>query len=256
MKLLIISNKLISRSLSSSVNRNELEKFEQFSSRWWNTSGNSHDPFIALRRYNELRVPWIKDNFDGKIKDLKCLDVGCGGGILSECLNRLGAKVTAIDMVNDVIEENKRRSLKTIQSNKVDYQSMAIENLVEKEDEQEKYDFIVASEVIEHVDNLSEFIGNSSKLLKSNGQLFLTSLNRTLFSYIFGIFAAEYVLNIVPRGTHDWNKFIDMKKLEELLKLNTLDTIAVRGTFFNPITNKWNWCQSKEMNFALNARKL
>ncbi|XP_076837407.1 ubiquinone biosynthesis O-methyltransferase, mitochondrial isoform X3 [Brachyhypopomus gauderio] len=207
---------------SSSVDPAELRKFQAVSSRWWDLQGGC----AALHAMNELRVPFIRDNLLnvhsvrslGKpLAGLRILDVGCGGGLLTEPLGRLGAAVVGVDPVEDSVRIAELHASHDPELQKcVKYRACTLEDLAHEEEE--GFDAVLASEVLEHLADLDTFIHCCHHVLKPGGSLFITTINRTQLSYVLGIVLAEWLLRIIPSGTHDWDKFITPVELERLLE--------------------------------------
>ncbi|KAF5896974.1 ubiquinone biosynthesis O-methyltransferase, mitochondrial, partial [Clarias magur] len=208
----------------STLDPDEVRKFQVLADKWWDTRGE----FALLHAMNELRVPFIRDNLlsvysGGEIgrplAGLKILDVGCGGGLLTEPLGRLGAEVLGVDPVEvSVRTAELHSSLDPALKGRVRYRSCTLEELTEEEGNEEAFDAIVASEVLEHLADLDTFVHCCYRILKPGGSVFATTISRTQLSYILGIIMAEQVLRIVPRGTHEWDKFITPVELERLLE--------------------------------------
>ncbi|CAF2518665.1 unnamed protein product [Rotaria sp. Silwood2] len=253
---------LLSRQLSikTSVDPGEINRFRQLSSSWWNETG----AYAALHSLNQLRIPFIREQLFQSSSDIKdilkplknfqLLDIGCGGGILTEPLARLGASVLGIDAVSENISTAEYHADLSLKEN-LKYKHVTLEELCEDIEQIEKYDAIIASEVIEHINDVDSFIGNISKLLKSKGLCFITTLNQTVASYCLGIIAAEYILQIVPPGTHTWNKFIRPSDLITIFEKNGFTVVLNTGMFYNPITNRWSWSENQAINYALCAAK-
>jgi 2-polyprenyl-6-hydroxyphenyl methylase / 3-demethylubiquinone-9 3-methyltransferase len=235
---------------SSSLNPAEVEKFEKIADEWWSTTGN----FAILHKFNLCRIAYIKeklnDYFDLKSQDdlrgISILDVGCGGGLLSEPLARLGANVTGIDASSKNINVAKIHAEK--ENIIVDYKQA----LVEEMSKDKKYDVILSMEVIEHVENSEEFIVNCSKLLSDKSLLFTATINRTLKSLCLAKFAAEYVLRWLPRGTHDWNKFLKPSEIVSFLKEQKgLKHKELIGTKYNILNDSWSRSSDVSQNYML-----
>ncbi|CAD6244495.1 GSCOCG00013370001-RA-CDS [Cotesia congregata] len=186
---------------------------------------------------------------------VRILDVGCGAGILSEALARIGANVTGIDGSEQLIETAKKHaSLDSNLSKNLSYSITSVEDHV-ADNKSEIYDAVVASEVIEHVSNKDIFVKYCAKALKPGGSIFITTLNKTIPSFLGGIVCAEYILRAIPIGTHEWSKFISPEDTQRLLDQHGCCTQLVHGVFFNPLTNTWNWTSSKNIFYALHAVK-
>ena len=234
---------------SNTINKQEIKKFSQMASEWWDPEGK----FAPLHKFNPIRIKYIKDSIskhfnieNNKIRPLKnldMLDIGCGGGLLSEPMSRLGANVTGIDASQKNINIAKLHSLKN--KLKIKYICASPENFKLKK----KYDVILNMEIIEHVEDVNFFIKKSVGFLKTNGLMFVATLNKTLKSYVFAIIGAEYILRWLPIGTHDWNKFVDPFQLIEYGKNNSLKVKRIDGIKFNPILGKWDLSKDKSVNY-------
>ncbi|XP_047217395.1 ubiquinone biosynthesis O-methyltransferase, mitochondrial isoform X3 [Girardinichthys multiradiatus] len=251
----------------TTVDPGEVKRFQLLANKWWDEEGD----FAALHAMNDLRVPFVRDNLlnvqrerhPGKpLAGLKILDVGCGGGLLTEPLGRLGASVLGIDPVEDSIRTAQLHSSHDPDlCNRVSYRACTLEELSgEGEAEQEEqtetqFDAIVASEVVEHLADLETFAISCSHVLKPGGSLFITTINKTNLSYALAIVVAEQLLHIVPRGTHDWEKFVSPVELERFLESNGFLVQSVQGMLYNPISGAWSWANSTAINYALHAVK-
>ena len=203
----------------TTINKEEIQKFSELADEWWDVNGK----FKPLHMFNPVRIEYIADEIskfyklDPKkknfLKGFDILDIGCGGGLISEPMARLGANVTGIDAAKKNIK------IASIHSKKNNLDINYINKSPEQLDEKEKYDIILNLEVVEHVDNLDLYLKSCSNLLKKNGLMFTATINRTFISYIKAIIGAEYILRWLPIGTHDWNKFIKPEELE--VKLNS-----------------------------------
>ena len=205
----------------NTINKKEIEKFSKIAEEWWNPNGK----FKPLHKFNPIRIEYIKNNIikdfnlklsDKPLKNIDILDIGCGGGLLSEPMCRLGANIVGIDASKKNIDVAKFHAKKN--KLKINYITASPETLKTKK----KFDVILNMEIIEHVEDIDLFIKESSKLLKKNGLMFVATLNKTLKSYLFAIVGAEYILNWLPIGTHDWNKFIKPEDLISIGKVNNL----------------------------------
>ena len=235
----------------TTINKEEIQKFSNLADEWWDVNGK----FKPLHMFNPIRIEYILDaickhfklnrNSKNLLKNLKILDIGCGGGLMSEPLSRLGGNITGIDAAEKNIKiaslHSKKNNLKIIYLNK------SPEQLEEKE----KFDIILNLEVVEHVDNLDLYLKSCYKLLKKNGLMFTATINRTFTSYIKAIVGAEYILRWLPIGTHDWNKFIKPEELEKLLADKSFVTNDVKGLTFNPILNKWKKSKNLSVNYII-----
>ena len=232
----------------NSVNKKEIEKFSKIAEEWWNPNGK----FKPLHNFNPIRVKYIKDNVvkhfnikssSGPFKNIKILDIGCGGGLLSEPMCRLGASVVGIDASEKNIEVAKFHAKKS--KLKIDYKVASPEKLKTKV----KFDVILNMEIVEHVNDIDFFIKESSKLLKKNGVMFVATLNKTLKSYLFAIIGAEYVLKWLPIGTHDWEKFLMPSDLINISKKNNLTLKNLDGMKFNILDNTWKVSDDTSVNY-------
>ena len=216
---------------------------------WWNPNGK----FKPLHLFNPARIKFIKEklvshykrdpNSQKPLKELKILDIGCGGGLLCEPLNRLGAGMTGIDAASYNIEVAKLHS-KEMNLN-INYIRCAPEKL----NLENEFDVILNMEVIEHVSNVNLFIKNCSKLIKKKGIMFVATLNKNLKSYIFAILGAEYILRWLPIGSHDWNKFLTPQDLEIIAKKNGFFPDEIIGMKFNLLSKKWFKSNDTSVNY-------
>ena len=235
----------------TTINKEEIQKFSELASEWWNPEGK----FKPLHMFNPIRIEYIlekiKDHYSIKnqngniLKGLNILDIGCGGGLISEPMCRLGANVTGIDASEKNIKVAKLHSAKS--KLKINYQTKSPEQL----DASEKFDIILNLEIVEHVDNVKLYLKSCNSLLKNNGLMFTATLNRTIVSYIKAIIGAEYILRWLPIGTHDWNKFIKPEELELLLAENSFSTKEVKGLEFNPFLRKWKKSNNLKVNYII-----
>tara|TARA_X000001036_G_scaffold416744_1_gene434064 strand:- start:111 stop:746 length:636 start_codon:yes stop_codon:yes gene_type:complete len=205
--------------------------------------------------FNPIRIEYILDEISKHfkldkrnkhfLKNLEILDIGCGGGLISEPMSRLGGNVTGIDASEKNI---KVASIHSKENNlKITYLNKSPEQLNEKE----KFDIILNLEIVEHVDNLDLYLKSCYKLLKKNGLMFTATINRTLISYIKAIIGAEYVLRWLPIGTHDWNKFIKPEEMQKKLADINFVTNDIKGLEFNPIFNKWKKSENLSVNYII-----
>ena len=236
------------------VNKKEIEKFSKIATEWWDPNGK----FKPLHKFNPIRIKYIKDNIIKKfnlyssnkpLKTINILDIGCGGGLLSEPMSRLGANVVGIDASKKIIEIAKFHAKKN--KLKINYICASPEILKI----QKKFDVILSMEIVEHVEDINFFIKKSSELLKKNGLMFIATLNKTLKSYMFAIVGAEYILKWLPIGTHDWNKFIKPVDLIKITKINNLKLEKLDGMNFNLLTNEWNLSSNNSVNYIAKFRK-
>jgi len=233
---------------NNTINKKEIDKFSKIAEEWWNPEGK----FKPLHKFNPIRITYIKNNIvdtlnlDDKkkpLKKVKILDIGCGGGLLSEPMSRLGAEVVGIDASNKNINVAKLHAKKN--NLKIKYLCTSPEKLKDNN----KLDVILNMGIIEHVNDVNFFLKSCSKLLKKNGIMFIATLNKTLKSYIFAIVGAEYILRWLPIGTHEWEKFVEPEKLIEILKKNNLNLEKLDGMKFNIVTDQWKLSNDKSINY-------
>lgn len=232
--------------MSSSINQKEIGNFAKDSTHWWDESG----PFAILHRLNPVRIQYIldqiKDRFDQPLEKLSILDVGCGGGIVCEPLARLGAKITGIDADANAIDVAKKHAKES--GLKITYFEQPVEQITEK------FDIVLALEIIEHVNEPQDFIKNCAKIIKPGGLLIVSTLNRTPKAFALGVVAAEYIMNYVPRGTHDWKKFIKPSELSGWMRQQNLKPTDLTGLVLNPLSNEFELSSNKiDVNYFLTA---
>ena len=223
----------------TTINKDEIQKFSKLADEWCDVIGK----FKPLHMFNPIRIEYILDEITKHFKldknkklllnNLEILDIGCGGGLISEPMARLGGNITGIDASEKNI---KIASLHSKENNlKITYLNKSPEQL----DEREKFDIILNLEIVEHVDNLDLYLKSCYRLLKKNGLMFTATLNRSLTSYVKAIIGAEYILRWLPIGTHDWNRFLKPEELENYLNKEKLITRDISGLKFNPFTKRW-----------------
>ena len=239
---------------NNTINKKEIEKFSQIAEEWWNPEGK----FKPLHKFNPIRISYIKDNIiksfklENKKKPLdkiKILDIGCGGGLLAEPMNRLGAEVIGIDASSKNISVAKLHAKKN--NLKIKYLCTSPENF----EYDDKFDVILNMEIVEHVEDLDFFIKKTSELLKKNGLMFVATLNKTLKSYLFAIVGAEYVLRWLPIGTHEWEKFVKPEELKSILIKNNLNLKKIDGMNFNILKDEWNVSKDLSVNYIAEFKK-
>ncbi len=239
----------------TTINKEEIQKFSKLAAEWWNVNGK----FKPLHMFNPIRIEYITEEISDHfkldkekkplLKNLEILDIGCGGGLISEPMARLGANVTGIDAAEKNI---KIASLHGKQSKlNINYLTKSPEQLKEIE----KFDVILNLEIIEHVENVDLYLKSCFKLLKKNGLMFTATINRTLTSYVKAIIGAEYILRWLPIGTHDWNKFIRPEELEKSLNSLNFSTKNIRGLEFNPFLKKWKRSNNLTVNYIISSIK-
>ena len=241
--------------MTSTINKEEIQKFSKLADEWWDVNGK----FKPLHMFNPIRIEYITEKIKHHFKinsnktnfliGLEILDIGCGGGLISEPMARLGGKVTGIDASEKNIQVAKIHSKKSkLKINYINKSPEQLENI-------KKFDIILNLEIVEHVDNVSLYIKSCHNLLKKDGLMFTATLNRSFISYFKAIIGAEYILRWLPIGTHDWNKFLKPEELEELLKNQKFSTIDIKGLGFNPILNKWKKTDNLSVNYIISSSK-
>ena len=236
------------------VNIKEIEKFSKIASEWWNPNGK----FKPLHKFNPIRLKYIKENImknfnlnnsNKPLRNINILDIGCGGGLLSEPLSRLGAKVVGIDASKKNINVAKYHAKKN--RIKIKYIYSSPENLKVKK----KFDVILNMEILEHINDINFFIKKSSELLKKNGLMFIATINKTLKSYIFAIVGAEYILRWLPIGTHEWDKFVIPRELIKICNKNHLIIKSLDGLKFNLLNDDWILNKDTSVNYICKFKK-
>jgi len=240
---------------NSTINESEVEKFTNLANEWWKYDGK----FKTLHKFNPVRLEFIisqiKKNFnisnieEMPLSGLKILDIGCGGGLMCEPLARLGAEVTGIDAVEKNI---KSAQIHADQNNlNINYMLSAVEELPKNK----KYDIILNLEVIEHVNNQKLFISKSCDLVNQDGLMFIATINKTIFSIVFAKYLAEYVLGFLPKGTHDWKKFLTPEDIYAMLLKNNFEIIESIGVNYKVLSDKWVKSKNMEANYIVSAKK-
>ncbi len=232
----------------TSVNKKEIDKFSKMANEWWNPEGK----FKPLHKFNPTRIKYIKENIINNFKlknkfrplsGINILDIGCGGGLLSEPMSRMGANVTGIDASDKNIKIAKLHSKKN--KLKINYLCSSPEKLKIAK----KFDVILNMEIVEHVEDIDFFLKSCSKLLKKDGLMFVATINKTLRSYIFAIVGAEYVLRWLPIGTHEWEKFVKPEDLKKILMKYDLSLNKLEGMNFNIIKDEWSISRDLSVNY-------
>ena len=238
----------------TTINKEEIQKFSDLADEWWDVKGK----FKPLHMFNPIRLEYIiekikhhfqtndKNNF---LNNLSILDIGCGGGLISEPLARLGGVVTGIDA------SEKNIKVAQLHSEKNNLNIRYINNSPDEFKEFEKFDIILNLEVVEHVEDVNLYLKSCYKLLKKDGIMFTATLNRTFTSYLKAIIGAEYILRWLPIGTHDWNKFIKPEELEKYLMEKKFKTLDIKGLEFNPINSKWKRSDNLSVNYIICSKK-
>ena len=237
-----------------SADRQELRRFAQLSGEWWDDRG----PMAPLHRLNPVRLGYIRDQVcaqfgrDRKSRQplagLNILDVGCGGGLLCEPLARMGATVTGIDLVPRHLEAARRHAQAS--GVEVTYREISAEQLAE---DGARFDLVCALEVVEHVADVDSFLGSCAALIRPDGALVLSTLNRTVRSFALGIVAAEYVLGWLPRGTHQWSRFLRPSEVSRALRAHGVRVTHLTGVVYDPLRDRFRLSRDPAVNYMLFA---
>lgn len=234
------------QTMNMNVDAKEIEKFEALAHRWWDMDSE----FKPLHDINPLRLHYIEENVGG-LEGKKVIDVGCGGGILSESIALRGAQVTGIDMGKAPLSVAELHSLET--GVEIDYQQITAEEIAEKEAGQ--YDVVTCMEMLEHVPTPSSIIAACSKLVKPNGHVFFSTINRNPKAFVFAIVGAEYLLNMLPKGTHEYAKFIRPSELEAWARHQHLALNDVSGMTYNPLFKRYKLENNVDVNYLMHFTK-
>jgi 2-polyprenyl-6-hydroxyphenyl methylase/3-demethylubiquinone-9 3-methyltransferase len=229
------------------VDQAELDKFSALATRWWDPTTE----FKPLHEINPLRLAWIIEQIDGGLIGKQVLDVGCGGGILTEAMAKAGAHVKGIDLADKSLKIAKLHSIESGVS--VHYESISAEALAEREPGQ--FDVVTCMEMLEHVPDPSATVRACSQLVKPGGWVFFSTLNRNPKSFLFAIIGAEYVLRLLPRGTHRWQSFIKPSELSEAARLANLTTVCFKGMEYNPFNQRYSLSANTDVNYLMATRK-
>jgi 2-polyprenyl-6-hydroxyphenyl methylase/3-demethylubiquinone-9 3-methyltransferase len=229
----------------SNVDHSEIDKFSALAHRWWDPTSE----FKPLHAINPLRLGWIQSitNLHGK----RILDVGCGGGILAESLSKAGATVTGIDLSSKALKVAELHQLESGTS--VRYLTISAEDLAKEESQ--SYDVVTCMEMLEHVPDPSSVVQACAKLCKPGGHIFFSTLNRNPKSYLFAIIGAEYILQLLPKGTHQYEKFIKPSELAQFTRAAGLEVIELKGMTYNPITQIYRLGSDTDVNYMMATRK-
>ncbi len=229
----------------SNVDQSEIDKFSALAHRWWDPTSE----FKPLHAINPLRLGWIESitNLAGK----KVLDVGCGGGILAESLSKAGATVSGIDLSSKALKVAELHQLES--GTTVQYRSISAEDLAKQEPEQ--YDVVTCMEMLEHVPDPNSVVQACANLCKPGGNIFFSTLNRNPKSYLFAIVGAEYILKLLPKGTHEYDKFIKPSELALFTRQANLELIEIKGMTYNPITQVYRLGSDTDVNYMIATRK-
>ena len=240
----------------ASIDPVETAKFAAMAEAWWDPQGK----FRPLHKFNPTRIAFIRDRVaahrdrdplaPGPLADLKLLDIGCGGGLLAEPMTRLGARVTGIDAVERNI------AIARLHAERgglvIDYRTATPEELVA---DGAKFDIILNMEVVEHVADRAAFLAACCELLADDGLMFIATLNRTARAFALAIVGAEYVLGWLPRGTHDWRKFVRPSELAAGLRRHGLEFAEITGVSYNPLADRWSLSRDLDVNYMAVARR-
>ncbi|ACS50762.1 bifunctional 2-polyprenyl-6-hydroxyphenol methylase/3-demethylubiquinol 3-O-methyltransferase UbiG [Bartonella grahamii] len=240
----------------TTIDQSEIDHFSRIATEWWNPQGK----FRPLHQFNPTRLAYIREKICLEFNrapcsftpfdNLKILDIGCGGGLLCEPMARLGAMVVGVDAAQTNIEVAKTHAAQNDLS--IDYRTMTAEALA---NEGEKFDIILNMEVVEHVADVNLFIAATAKMLKPQGLMFVSTLNRTWKSWGLAIVGAEYILRWLPKGTHDYKKFLKPLELKSFLSKNALTVIDEIGITYNPLNDSWNRSKDMSVNYLLLAKR-
>jgi 2-polyprenyl-6-hydroxyphenyl methylase/3-demethylubiquinone-9 3-methyltransferase len=232
---------------SMNVDPNEIAKFEALAKRWW----DKNSEFKPLHDINPLRANFIDER--SPVAELKLLDVGCGGGILSEAMAQRGAEVTGIDLGEAPLSVAKLHQLESNLS--IDYQRISVEELAEQQPE--SFDIVTCLELLEHVPQPDSTIRACAKLLKPGGHLYLSTINRNPKSYLFAVIGAEYILKLLPKGTHEYDKFIKPSEMARWVREAELNWQEITGMTYNPLTKRYKLNPSDvSVNYLVHTQKI
>jgi 2-polyprenyl-6-hydroxyphenyl methylase / 3-demethylubiquinone-9 3-methyltransferase len=229
------------------VDQAELDKFSALASRWWDPTTE----FKPLHEINPLRLAWIIEHIEGGLTGKQVLDVGCGGGILAEAMAKAGGVVTGIDLADKSLKVAKLHSLESGVS--VNYESISAEDLALRNPGQ--FDVVTCMEMLEHVPDPSATVRACATLVKPGGWVFFSTLNRNPKSFLFAIIGAEYVLRLLPRGTHRWQSFIKPSELAEAARLAKLTPTGFKGMLYNPFNQRYSLGEDTDVNYLMATRK-
>ncbi len=229
----------------SNVDQGEIDKFSALAHRWWDPTSE----FKPLHAINPLRLGWIESitNLEGK----RVLDVGCGGGILAESLSKAGATVTGIDLSTKALKVAELHQLES--GTTVRYRSISAEDLAKEEPH--SYDVVTCMEMLEHVPDPASVVRACANLCKPGGHIFFSTLNRNPKSYLFAIIGAEYILQLLPKGTHQYEKFIKPSELAQFTRAAGLEVLQLKGMTYNPITQIYRLGSDTDVNYMMATRK-
>ena len=242
--------------ISASIDPSEVEKFSRIAAEWWDPKGK----FGILHKFNPVRLAYIRDNIVSHFardtharrpfEGLRILDIGCGGGLLCEPITRLGGTVTGIDPAQNNINTASVHAAE--QELNIDYKACSAEELAAAG---EKFDVVLNMEVIEHVADVQVFMTACCQLVKPGGLMFVATINRTMKSFGLAIIGAEYVLGWIPKGTHQWEKFLTPNEISQDLKKGGLQTCDTIGVVYNPLTSEWRPARDTSVNYMMLAER-
>jgi 2-polyprenyl-6-hydroxyphenyl methylase/3-demethylubiquinone-9 3-methyltransferase len=242
---------------AAGVDQAEVERFAALGDDWWNPRGKMGQ----LHKFNPVRLGYVRDQAAARfgrdpkrldsLKDLRMLDIGCGGGLLSEPLARLGAAMVGVDPGEANIEVARRHAAQS--GVNVDYRCATAEELAEAG---ESFDVVLAMEVVEHVPDVGQFVRVCASMVRPGGLMFVGTINRTLKSFALAIVGAEYILRWLPIGTHSWDKFVTPNELEIAMARAGLDVTNVRGAIYDVFGNRWRLSSDSDVNYLLTAARL
>ena len=227
------------------LDKKEISNFDEHAHEWWNKRG----PYKLIHNLTPLRMEYITNQIT--LEDMEILDIGCGGGILAEELSKKGANVTGIDASKKTIEIAKQHSQEN--NLKINYECSTLEDHLKKS--KKKYDSIICFELIEHVPDQLKLINDISKVSKKGSKLFLSTINRNIVSFLFAKVIAEYILKIVPQGTHQYEKFIKPSELNKILEKSNYKTIDIKGVKLNPIDFTFSFSSITKINYFMTSTK-
>lgn len=230
----------------SNADQAELNKFSQLAHRWWDPNAE----FKPLHDINPLRLEWI-DRL-AKLAGKRVVDVGCGGGLLAEAMAGLGAEVTGIDLSEKALKVARLHLLES--GMQVEYRLQSAESLANERPQH--YDVVTCMELLEHVPDPASVVAACSKLVKPHGWVFFSTINRNPKSYLYAILGAEYILNLLPRGTHDWARFIKPSELAAYARQAGLEPVQITGLTYNPLTKVYRLERDTDVNYLMACRKL
>lgn len=229
-------------SVQPNVDPAEIDKFQSIASRWWDPESE----FKALHEINPLRVSYIEQHADG-LDGKRILDIGCGGGILAEALARKGAIVTGIDMAEGSLKVAKMHLFES--QLEIDYQLSTVEAFAQ--DHSAEFDIVTCLEMLEHVPDPASVVASATSLTKAHGQLFFSTINRNAKSFAMAILGAEYLLRLIPRGTHDYRKLIKPSELAGAARRNGLKVNDITGMTYNPLSKSYRLCNNIDVNYLM-----